>query len=149
MHIALLVLALAQDPNAFSQADVDRAVRAGAESLQTAPSTGGWMKGNCDELILLTMIHAEVAPTNPKYQEYLANCLQAPLEKTYKVALLAMALEELDAAAYQMKIAQCAKFLVDNQAKNGQWAYGKAADLAEFPFVEAKKNPVKSSGKAR
>jgi hypothetical protein len=36
-----------------------------------------------------------------------------------------MALEELNRVKYQLRIWQCAQFLVDNQCKNGQWSYGK------------------------
>jgi hypothetical protein len=130
-------LALAQDPNAVTQRDIDQAIRKGAEHLKTnAPSTGGWLHANCDELILLTLIVAGVPESNPKFDEYLRHCLQAPLEKTYKVALLAMSLEELDADKYQMKIAQCAAFLVDNQATNGQWSYGAPVDVKNYPYVE-------------
>jgi hypothetical protein len=130
---------LAQDPNAVTQRDIDQAIRKGAEYLKVAPSTGGWLHPNCDELILLTMIHAGVPETNPKFDEYLRHCLQATLEKTYKVACLAMALEELDAERYQMKIAQCAAFLVDNQASNGQWSYGQPVDVKNYPYVEKEK----------
>ncbi len=131
---------LAQDPNAVSQRDIDQAIRKGAENLKSAPSTGSWLHANCDELILLTLIVAGVQETNPRFKELLSHCLQAPLEKTYKVALLAMALEELDAEQYQMKIAQCAAFLVDNQAKNGQWSYGAPVDLKNYPYVEREKS---------
>src|SRR5262245_41579585 len=131
--------AWAQDPNAVSQREIDQAIRKGAEYLKTAPSTGGWLHANCDELILLTMIHAGIPETNPKFDEYLRHCVQAPLEKTYKVACLAMALEELDAERYQMKIAQCAAFLVDNQATNGQWSYGAPVDVKNYPYVEKEK----------
>ena len=131
--------ALAQDPNAVSQRDIDQAIRKGSENLKTAPSTGGWLHANCDELILLTLIVAGVPETNPKFDELLRHSLQAPLEKTYKVALLAMSLEELDAEKYQMKIAQCAAFLVDNQATNGQWSYGAPVDVKNYPYVEKEK----------
>src|SRR5581483_1988620 len=87
-----------------------------------------------------TLLHAGVDETNPKFEEYLRHSLQAPLEKTYKVALLAMCLEELDASKYQMKIAQCAAFLVDNQATNGQWSYGKPVDVKNYPYVEKEKS---------
>jgi hypothetical protein len=138
--------AMAQDPNAASQRDIDQAIRKGAEYLKTAPSTGSWLHANCDELILLTLIVAGVQETNPRFKELLNHCLQAPLEKTYKVALLAMALEEHDAEQYQMKIAQCAAFLVDNQAKNGQWSYGQPVDVKNYPYVEREK-PVASGPK--
>src|SRR5438876_6064766 len=50
------------------------------------------------------------------------------MKRTYKVALLAMCLEEIDRVKYQDKIAQCAQFLVDTQCKNGQWSYGQKID---------------------
>ena len=136
---AAAVPAFAQDPKAVSQREIDQAIRKGSEFLKTAPSWGDWLHANCDELILLTMIHAGIPETNAKFDEYLRHCLQAPLEKTYKVACLAMALEELDADKYQMKIAQCAAFLVDNQAKNGQWSYGAPVDVKNYPYVESPK----------
>ena len=139
VSLLLGATALAQDPGAVSQREIDQAIRKGSEYLKTAPSTGGWLHPNCDELILLTMIVAGVPETNPKFDEYLRHCLQAPLEKTYKVALLAMSLEELDPSTYQMKIAQCAAFLLDNQASNGQWSYGAPVDVKNYPFVEKEK----------
>lgn len=144
---ATVTPAFAQDPNAVSQREIDQAIRKGAEYLKTAPSWGDWLHANCDELILLTMIAAGVPENNPKFEEYLRHCLQAPLEKTYKVALLAMALEELDPSGYQMKIAQCAAFLLDNQCDNGQWGYGKPVDVKNYPFVEREKKT--ESGGAR
>lgn len=138
--LLLCTAAMAQDPNAVTQRDIDQAIHRGAEFLKTtATSSGGWLHANCDELILLTMIHAGVPESNPKFDEYLRHCLQAPLEKTYKVACLAMSLEELDAEKYQMKIAQCAAFLLDNQANNGQWSYGKPVDVKNYPYVEKEK----------
>jgi hypothetical protein len=130
---------VAQDPNAVTQREIDQAIRKGSENLKTAPSTGGWLHANCDELILLTLIVAGVPESNPRFDELLRHCLQGPLEKTYKVALLAMSLEELDAEKYQMKIAQCAAFLVDNQATNGQWSYGAPVDVKNYPYVETPK----------
>src|SRR5438128_3197511 len=107
-----------QDAAPVSQKEIDAAIRKGSEYLKTAPSLGGHLNSNCDELILLTLIHAGVSEKT--YEPLLRNCLSAPLLYTYKVALLAMCLEELDAGKYQGKVAQCAQFLVDNQASNGQ-----------------------------
>jgi len=135
---ATITPAAAQDPNAVTQRDIDAAIRKGGEHLKVAASGADWLHPNCDELILLAMIAAGVPESNPKFDEYLRHCLQAPLEKTYKVALLAMVLEELDASGYQMKIAQCAAFLLDNQAANGQWLYGKPVDLKSYPLRRAR-----------
>jgi len=46
------------------------------------------------------------------------------LQRTYKVSLQAMILEEIDRVTYQPRIWQCAQFLMDNQCANGQWSYG-------------------------
>jgi hypothetical protein len=46
------------------------------------------------------------------------------LESTHSIALQAMALEELDRVKDQTRIAQCAKFLVDNQHQTGYWSLG-------------------------
>jgi len=136
---ALGVLFLSQaPPQAASQKEIDAAILKGSEYLKTAPSPGGHLKTNCDELILLTLIHAGVSEKG--YEKLLSNCTERPLEFTYKVALLAMCLEELDATKYQGKIAQCAQFLVDNQASNGQWSYGRPTDaVKDIPTAEPPK----------
>jgi hypothetical protein len=145
---ALLIFAAGQDPDAVSQRDIDRAIRQGVEHLMTAPSGADFLSPNCDELILLAMVAAEVSEANPVFSRYLKACLSSPLEKTYKVACLAMALEELDPSEHQMKIAQCAQFLVDNQAKNGQWSYGSPTDLKKFAFEEKPEKKVATGPKA-
>jgi hypothetical protein len=112
---------------AVDQKRIDDAIQKGVEYLRTAESSG-WDQhiNNCDELILLTLIHADVAEKDPKLQEILTRVMTAKLERTYKVSLLAMSLEELDRVKYQHKIRECAQFLVDNQCQNGQWSYGEA-----------------------
>jgi len=151
MAIVLLFTLLAQDPGAAWQREIDRAVRNGTDYLKTAPSPGPFPNTNCDEFILLTLLVAGIPDTNPRVDELLHGCLRAPLTGTYKVALLAMALEELDPSLYQVKMAQCAQFLVDNQAKNGQWSYGAPTDLKKFPFEDTKKKVETGSkrGEAR
>jgi hypothetical protein len=145
--LGILFLFLVQDPKAtVSQKEIDAAILKGAEYLKTAPSPGGHLKTNCDELILLTLIHAGV--NEKTYDKFLQNSIDHPLEHTYKVALLAMCLEELDASKYQSKIAQCAQFLVDNQAANGQWSYGKPTEAVKnIPTPEPSKAPVASGPK--
>src|SRR6185295_18630238 len=114
------------------QKRIDDAIRKGVEYLKVAESSG-WDQhiANCDELILLTFVHADVPEKEAKFQEYFQRAMAAKMERTYKVALLAMFLEELDRVKYQHKIRLCAQFLVDNQCQNGQWSYGE-----ETPFVE-------------
>jgi hypothetical protein len=130
---------------AVDQKAIDTAILKGLEYLKTAPSTGGHLQGHCDELILLTMLHG--GASEKTYQKFLDSSLSGPLEKTYKVALLAMSLYEIDPSAYQMKIAQCAQFLVDNQCQNGQWSYGSPTEaVKEIPFTAPEKK-VASGGR--
>src|SRR5215831_18207025 len=136
--------ALAQDPNAVSPRDIEKAIHKGTEFLKSTPFT----PDRADDLILLTLIHAEVPENNPVFQQYLKYCLEAPLEKTYNVALLAMCLEEMDPTGYQQKLAQCAQFLVDNQASNGQWSYGRPTDLKKYPFEGKKEEKKVATGRA-
>jgi hypothetical protein len=139
----------AQVAKGASQKDIDAAVHKGVEFLKTAPSPGAHSGiRNSDELILFTLLHAGVSEKNEVFQKYLKAVLDAPLEKTYKVALQAMALEELDRATYQGRIAQCAQFLVDNQCKNGQWSYGKPDEFAtDIPTTEPVKKTVVTTAK--
>jgi hypothetical protein len=122
-------VAVASPQSGVGQTEIDQAIVRGLQSLQGAPSTAGGIGSNCDELILLAMIHGGSSPK--MYEPVLKNVLAAPLEWTYKVSLLAMCLEELDPTLYQSRIAQCAQFLVDSQAKNGQWSYGRPTDATK------------------
>jgi hypothetical protein len=81
-----------------------------------------------DELILWTFV-PPACPSPTRLQKRLKQMLDAPLDKTYRVALQAMILEELDRVAYQLRIWQCAQFLVDNQCLNGQWLYGTPTEM--------------------
>ena len=138
--LSLSLLLGVQAAGAPSQKDIDAAVKKGTEYLKTAPSPGGHLKDtDCDELILLTLVHAGMPEQNPVFQKLLSGVLSAPLKYTYKVALQAMLLEDLDPAYYQPRIAQCAQFLVDNQATNGQWGYGReTAAVATMPTLGEK-----------
>ena len=120
-----------QQQQGVDQKRIDEAIRKGVNYLNGAESSG-WDQhiNNCDELVLLTLIHADIPEGNAKLQDYLKRSLEAKMERTYKVSLLAMSLEELDRVKYQPKIKECAQFLVDNQCQNGQWSYGEAT-----PFV--------------
>ena len=138
MHALLVtLLALApvqEDGNAFGLADqkrVDAAIARGVTYLRKA-SPQGWHKTpQCKELVLLTLIHADIKPSDGLIQKYLKDALGSRLKRTYSVALQAMALEALDRATYQGRIAQCIQFLVDNQCVNGQWSYGEETPTAD------------------
>ena len=128
--VAMLGIA-AQDPKKVDQAKVDAAVRKGIEHLLQAPSPPAHQGiPDSDELLLWTFLHGGVSEEHPRFQELLKKTLDAKLERTYKVALQAMVLEELDRVKYQRRIAQCAQVLVDNQSRKGHWGYGEAS-----PFV--------------
>src|SRR6185436_4131689 len=105
-HAGALFFSFALAATAYAQGvdqkRIDEAIKKGVQYLNGAESSG-WDQhiNNCDELILLTLIHAEVPENNPKVQEYLKKALDAKMERTYKVALLAMCLEELDRVKYQ------------------------------------------------
>ena len=72
--------------------------------------------------------------TDPKYAALLEKVSGRDLERTYEPALGAMVFEEIDRVKWQPRIAQCAQFLVDNQATNGQWSYGEpSAFVQEVP----------------
>ena len=130
---------------AVDEAKVDQAIKKGVEFLRTAKSPdfhNGYK--NSDVLILWTFIHAGVPQDDPKFKQLLDGVIGEPLEKTYKVSLLAMCLEEIDRVKYQEKIAQCAQFLVDNQCKNGQWNYGSPTEFAGQVKVPAVPKAVAS-----
>jgi hypothetical protein len=135
LFLFLALGATAQDdpnkkkPVSLDQASIDKAIEAGLKYLKTSDSPGTHV-GDSDELKLLTFIHGGVPESDPAFQELLKKCLDAPLEKTYGVALLAMCLEELDRATYQHKIAQCGQFLLDNIKANGGFAYGEPTAYA-------------------
>jgi len=76
--------------------------------------------------------------------------MAAKQERTYKVALLAMCLEEVDRVKYQQKIAQCGQFLLDNIKPNGGFAYGEpTAFTNDVPYTMPKKDVASAGGKAK
>jgi hypothetical protein len=138
--VAALALALAvqvpkkKDVDQVDPVRVDLAIRKAVEFLRTAGSPASHEgMADSDELILLTLLHAGVPASDPKVQELLKRILEAPIERTYKVAVQAMALEELDRVKHQKRIWQCAQFLVDNQGADGRWGYGTPTVLGEPP----------------
>src|SRR5579862_4242159 len=144
-----LVLAASAHAQAVDEAKVDQAIKKGVEFLRGAKSPdfhNGYK--NSDVLIFWTFIHAGVAQDDPKFKTLLDAVMSEPLEKTYKVALTAMCLEEIDRVKYQEKIAQCAQFLVDNQCKNGQWNYGSPTEFIKDVKVPAAPKAVASGGGA-
>jgi len=134
---------------------VDEAVKKGIGFLKNAIGSGRLkdMTGpngsiRMHELMLLTFLHAGVPETDPDFQQLFKTMIETELRATYDVALQAVILEEMHRVKYQWRIAQCAQFLVDNQAKNGQWSYGDPTPAAKgMPTGDAR--PEVASGPAR
>jgi hypothetical protein len=153
MHALMTVvaaLAAAQAPPPIEQGKIDMAIRKGVEYLKgQAP---GLPKPNDKnnrterELVLWTMVHADVPETDPVFHELFKDMMERQLEATYCVALQAMILEELNRVKYQARIRQCAQFLVDNQCANGQWSYGTPTLFANETPSDAGRSDVASAG---
>jgi len=77
-----------------------------------------------NELVFYTLIKSGVQIPQSLMQVFLDEILNKELENTYRVALMAMALSELDKVKYLERIVQCAEFLLTNQSLNGNWRYG-------------------------
>jgi len=123
-----VLLAAQGAPPPIEQGKIDTAIKKGVDYLKGAAP--GLKKPDDKnnrterELVLWTMVHADVNEHDPIFADLLKDMLDRQLEATYCVALQAMILEELNRVKYQTRIRQCAQFLVDNQCSNGQWSYG-------------------------
>jgi hypothetical protein len=132
---------------AVDQAAVDKAIDNGLKYLRTSDSPGTHV-GDSDELKLLTFIEGGIPESDAAVQTLLKKCMDAPLEKTYKVALLAMCLEEVDRVKHQQKIAQCGQFLLDNIKPNGGFAYGEPTAF-DVPYTMPKRDVASGGNKAK
>jgi hypothetical protein len=126
MTIALFLagMQLAFQAPGVDEAKVDAAIQRGAVYLK---AKAGKKNGGIDrarELILLALHHSGVRKGDALFDELLKTVLEEELTTTYRTALQAMLLADLDRVAYRKRIFQCAQFLVDNQCLNGQWEYG-------------------------
>ena len=111
---------------------VDDAIKKGLQFLRGCEHSPGHEGNvNCDELLALACLHGGMTSDDPHLKNLLARILSARLERTYKVSLQAVLLEEMSRVWYQSRIAQCAQFLVDNQCSNGQWGYGEPSTFAD------------------
>jgi hypothetical protein len=127
----LAVQSQQQQANKNLEAKVEAAIRRGVEYLKQNPVGKGRGGNQLRELILLALVHSGVRPSDPVFAAMLRDMLEEDLAMTYRVALQAMVLEELDRVRYQKRIFQCAQFLVDNQAANGMWSYGQPTTYPE------------------
>jgi hypothetical protein len=86
------------------------------------------------ELTLLTVLHSGYyAEGDPAIQGLVDFIVTKRIGSTYTASLMAMALQKLNPKKYQMRIAECAQFLCDNQCENGQWDYGEPGPIEPPP----------------
>ena len=111
-------------PPKIDAAKVEAATKAGVQYLRGQVGKKAGRTPEAGGLVLLTLVHAGVRKGDALFDELLKGLLEETLETTYRVSIQAMALEEIDRAAHQKRLFQCAQFLVDNQCANGQWSYG-------------------------
>ena len=115
------------------QCKIDEAIRKGAEFLIKGEESFIQMFGKENsnlkpsgiesELVFYTLIKSGIKIPEPLMKIFLDEMLSKKLENTYRVALLAMALTELDKVKYLKRIVQCAEFLLANQSARGAWGY--------------------------
>jgi hypothetical protein len=121
------------------QKKVDDAIIKGVEWLLSQKDlTGGKHNDKVnfryDELVLLTVLESGWDRKDSRVTALVERVLRQPLDMTYHVSVRAMCLAAIDPMKYQQQLAECAQWLVDNQAENGQWGYGKKVNLpATFP----------------
>ena len=126
-------------PEGPDPARVDAAITRGISYLREHVDSGqpyrhGPLTMRTDELVLWTLLHAGVAESDLLFQKLLERMFAGDLDSTYRVALQAMVLEELDRVKHQKQIWRCAQFLVDNQCRSGQWSYGEKTIMPDFPL---------------
>jgi hypothetical protein len=137
-------------PIPVDQAAVDKAIENGLKFLKTSDSPKSIAGGDSDELKLLTFIHGGVPQSDPAFQAIWTKCIEEKLERTYKVSLLAMCLEEVDRVKYQHKLAQCGQFLLDNIKTNGGFSYGEPTVYTDdVPTTAGRKEVASAGGKAK
>jgi len=142
---ALSVAVAAQDKDNKPKVDpakVDAAIDNGCKFLKTQvdtilgtpismtwePGSPGSKRHSMVPIAVLTLKHGGVAAEDPAFKRLFDAMLSMKIETTYTAALMAMALQKIDPVRHQSKIAECAQYRIDKQAKNGQWCYGHATD---------------------
>ncbi|MFH1230860.1 MAG: prenyltransferase/squalene oxidase repeat-containing protein, partial [Planctomycetota bacterium] len=122
----------------ITQQKIDDAIIEGVDFLVQHCSTPNKYDS---ELVFYTLIKSGVQIPQPLMQVFLDEMLNKGLNNTYRVALLAMALSELDKVKYLDRIAQCAQFLLANQSINGNWCYGTQITTPKI-IITGSPNPV-------
>jgi hypothetical protein len=146
-------------PNEVDQVKVDLAIEKGIKNLKSknashlATTDHVGRKISRRELVLFTYVHSDVPESDPDFKALFDSMIADKLEATYCVSLQAMVLEEVERVKYQKRIAQCAKFLVDNQTVDGKnggagyWSYGSPSIYVEdITYDVPKRKDVASGG---
>ena len=128
---AIMLLLGQAKPPMLDEKKVNAAIDRGVEYLRAKISKKNSGNDKVRELAALAMVHAGVKKGDPLLDELVKTMAAEELTTTYRTALQAMVLRELDREAWQKRIFQCAQFLVDNQCRNGQWAYGEPTTYPE------------------
>ena len=99
----------------------------------------------CDDLVLLALLSAGVPKDDPFVRELLDRALAAPLRRVYTAALHAQVLRRLDDPRHRERLADCARFLVENQEAAGNWAYGVNKEIPEKPGAKVGSSQANNS----
>lgn len=130
------------------EAKVREAIRRGVDSLKDRSGRGFGYRETTRELVLLAMVHAGVSQKEAGFADLFKSMLDDAPETTYRTALRAMVLEEVERVKYQVKIFECAQFLADNQCGTGQWSYGAPTTYPAPTPPTAKKGVATGSAPA-
>jgi len=141
LYGALSSLSLLYPDEKADQKKIDEAVDRGVQFLLKRG-----VHGNVSELMVYALLHAGVTNTNPDLQKWIDYMIGQrlypdPYCSTYRIALMAMALEMYDRVKYQRQIWDCAQALVDSQLKNGQWSYDTRSRMPVTSPTAAKEPP--------
>lgn len=136
--LLLLLLALlgaplppaAQAGDGPAPAEVAQAVERGAAWLtqQLAGAFADERFTDVGELVVLTLAHAGANTSNKTFAAGLAWLEAVEPRFTYRTALQAMALSEVNPRLYRRSLAHGAQWLVDTQLPGGEWGYPGAAE---------------------
>ena len=118
-----------------ADSEIDKAVAKGVKYLagQRFQFNAG-NRGVTGELMLLALAHSGVGLSDSTFNRAFKDMLKQEPEFTYRTALRAMVLEEVERNRYQAEIHKCAQFFCDNQGGGGRWDYGhKTTYPQKFP----------------
>ncbi|MHC5011640.1 MAG: hypothetical protein ACYTG6_11960 [Planctomycetota bacterium] len=123
--VLLLLAGVASGDDAPSPRAIQEAIGRGADWLTAHASETFRSEKWHDtlELTMYTLAHTNVDRTSEVYQEGLQKLQTCKLAYTYRVAMLAMALEHINPWLYRQRLVGCAQWLVDTQLAGGEWGY--------------------------